>query len=74
MHVFIIRKVCFLQLLQYIGETSPECLLRSGEPLDHPAPRAEEMSEEAELQVMEAFQDQHKMEQKYLSQHTNSKR
>ncbi|KAK7504780.1 hypothetical protein BaRGS_00003808 [Batillaria attramentaria] len=56
-------------VLRYIGETSPECLLQLGRPLNIPAPLPEALSAPAESDLTDMVQQQTDAELGYYSKH-----
>ena len=65
----VTRKLVCVQVLRFIGETSPECLLQLGCPLNIPAPLPEALSAPAEMDVTGMVQHQTEMELHYYSKH-----
>lgn len=58
-----------IQVLRFVGETSPECLLQTGRPLNIPAPLPEVLSAPAESGLTEMVQHQREAETAYYSKH-----
>ncbi|KAL8608299.1 hypothetical protein ACOMHN_042166 [Nucella lapillus] len=56
-------------VLRFIGETSPECLLQLGSPLNIPAPLSETLSSPAESDLTTMVQHQTDTELQYYSKH-----
>ncbi|XP_025103645.1 ral GTPase-activating protein subunit alpha-1-like isoform X4 [Pomacea canaliculata] len=56
-------------VLRFVGETSPECLLQTGRPLNIPAPLPEVLSAPAESGLTEMVQHQREAETAYYSKH-----
>ncbi|XP_070180609.1 ral GTPase-activating protein subunit alpha-1-like isoform X3 [Littorina saxatilis] len=56
-------------VLRFIWETSPECLLQLGSPLNIPAPLPEALSSPAETNLTDMVQHQTEMELYYYSKH-----
>lgn len=63
-----------LQLLGYIGHTSPECLLIPGMPLNIEAPIPEDLNESAETMMKDMVLHQKEAELEYYNKHKNDAR
>ena len=61
--------VTLLQMLLYIGETSPECELYHGEPLNLPFRAPEELPASAEKRFSRRLVDEREEEGTYVSEH-----
>ncbi|BFZ11585.1 hypothetical protein BsWGS_14624 [Bradybaena similaris] len=57
------------RMLAYIGETSPECLLRPGRPLNIPSRLSEDFMESTEENLITLIQVQHEMETEHGQTH-----
>ena len=61
-------------MLQYIGHTSPECLLRPGDPLNVPAPPPDDLPHTTQTVAMEMLCQQKVDELGYFSVHMGDSR
>ena len=63
-----------LQLLGYVGQSSPECLLIPGVPLNIEGPIPEDLNEGAEIMMKDMVLHQKEAELEYYSKHKNDAR
>jgi len=61
---------CLLQLLQYLGHTSPECLESLDTPRNIPAPPPPPLTREVEEDTITMVLNQRNAEQEYLQRHS----
>ena len=66
--------ILFIQLLGYIGHTSPECHLIPGVPLNLEAPIPEDLNEHAESMMKDMVLHQKEAELEYYNKHKNDAR
>ncbi|XP_013400060.1 ral GTPase-activating protein subunit alpha-1-like isoform X2 [Lingula anatina] len=64
---------CLDHLLQYIGQTSPECELQPGEPLNIAAGLPDQLSDTMEQETMATLQEQQSQEENYTAEHEKDK-
>lgn len=56
-------------MLVYVGETSPECLLRPGKPLNMAARLSDDLVESAEANLIKLMLEQSQMENEHGQAH-----
>lgn len=61
-------------MLRYIGQTSPECLLRPGEPLNVPARPPDDLPDTTQNVAMEMLCQQQQEEMHYFAVHRGDTR
>jgi hypothetical protein len=61
----------YFQLLGYIGNTSPECLLQPGVPVNIEGPIPEDLNENAESMMKNMVLNQKEAELEYFNRHKN---
>lgn len=65
---------CTFQLLGYVGQTSPECLLIPGVPLNIEGPIPEDLNEGAESMMQRLVLEQKHAELDYFNKHKSDAR